>query len=239
MTNNITDLTNNPFTNITYNLAGLSGGQLRAITLFDDTPTTAGDSIPVVGGLGGVYRLLGTQWTRYGQGLPNTVVEDVQYEPSNDLLIAGTFGRGVWEVQNVSTSIASTLAPSPAQPVVNTVEASLFPIPVLAPPLFNNGKVASYTDANPASTIADFTATIDWGDGTPMTAGTISQPGGVGTALHRQRLPYLRRFGRHHRHRTSWNLRDPGVRRGRRRFETHRGQHGQRRRQPDHPDRSS
>ena len=182
MTNNITDLTNNPFTNITYNLAGLSGGQLRAITLFDDTPTTAGDSIPVVGGLGGVYRLLGTQWTRYGQGLPNTVVEDVQYEPSNDLLIAGTFGRGVWEVQNVSTSIASTLAPSPAQPVVNTVEASLFPIPVLAPPLFNNGKVASYTDANLASTIADFTATIDWGDGTPMTAGTISQPAGAGTA---------------------------------------------------------
>ena len=30
--------------------------------------------------------------------------------------------------------------------------------------------------------IADFTATIDWGDGTPMTAGTVSQPGGVGTA---------------------------------------------------------
>ena len=46
-----------------------------------------------------------------------------------------------------------------------------------------NGPVASFTDANPtSSTIADFTATIDWGDGTPLTAGTISQPGGVGTA---------------------------------------------------------
>ena len=53
---------------------------------------------------------------------------------------------------------------------------------MFAPPLFN-GPVASFTDANPdGSTIADFTATIDWGDGTPMTAGTISQPGGVGTA---------------------------------------------------------
>ena len=32
------------------------------------------------------------------------------------------------------------------------------------------------------STIADFKAKIDWGDGTPLTAGTISQPGGAGTA---------------------------------------------------------
>ena len=32
----------------------------------------------------------------------------------------------------------------------------------------------------PTSTIAEFTATIDWGDGTPPTAGTVSQPGGVG-----------------------------------------------------------
>ena len=31
--------------------------------------------------------------------------------------------------------------------------------------------------------LSDFTATIDWGDGTPMTAGTVSQPGGLGTAF--------------------------------------------------------
>src|SRR5208337_1595458 len=35
---------------------------------------------------------------------------------------------------------------------------------------------------NPISTIADFTAEVDLGDGTPKTFGTISQPGGVGTA---------------------------------------------------------
>jgi large repetitive protein len=38
--------------------------------------------------------------------------------------------------------------------------------------------VAEFTDANPlpptgSSSVADFTATIDWGDGTPITAGTI------------------------------------------------------------------
>ena len=63
------------------------------------------------------------------------------------------------------------------------MEASIFPVPVFAPPLFK-GPVASFTDANP-----DFhdrrlhRPPIDWGDGTPMTAGTISQPGGAGTAF--------------------------------------------------------
>ncbi len=74
------------------------------------------------------------------------------------------------------------LTPSATQPAVNTTEASIFPIPEFAPPLFH-GPVASFTDANPTAPLSDFTATIDWGDGTPMTAGTLSQPGGVGTAF--------------------------------------------------------
>ena len=40
----------------------------------------------------------------------------------------------------------------------------------------------SFTDGNPTSTIADFSAVIDWGDGSPTSIGTISQPGGIGTA---------------------------------------------------------
>ncbi len=77
------------------------------------------------------------------------------------------------------------LSPTPTQPTVSTTEPTIFPVPVFSPPLFS-GQVASFTDANPApptgsSTIADFTATIDWGDGTPITAGTISQPGGPNT----------------------------------------------------------
>jgi hypothetical protein len=78
------------------------------------------------------------------------------------------------------------LSPSATQPTVDTAEPTIFPVPVFSPPLFS-GPVASFTDANPAppvgsSTIADFTASIDWGDGTPMTAGTVSQPGGPNTA---------------------------------------------------------
>ncbi len=45
-----------------------------------------------------------------------------------------------------------------------------------------NAQIATFTDANPGATSADFIATIDWGDGTAPTAGTISEePGGLFT----------------------------------------------------------
>jgi hypothetical protein len=45
-----------------------------------------------------------------------------------------------------------------------------------------NAQIATFTDANPAATSTDFSATIDWGDGTTPTAGTISgEPGGLFT----------------------------------------------------------
>src|SRR5207244_5613012 len=43
--------------------------------------------------------------------------------------------------------------------------------------------VATFTDANPAALLADFSATIDWGDGSSPTAGALSQPGSTGTAF--------------------------------------------------------
>lgn len=47
--------------------------------------------------------------------------------------------------------------------------------------------VAQFNDSNPTGPLSDFTATIDWGDGTPaqpdVTPGTISQPGGIGTTF--------------------------------------------------------
>ena len=49
-------------------------------------------------------------------------------------------------------------------------------------PVFT-GAVGSFTDANPAAPVSDFRATIDWGDGTPDSVGTVSQPGGPGTAF--------------------------------------------------------
>jgi hypothetical protein len=42
------------------------------------------------------------------------------------------------------------------------------------------GVVASFTDANPFGTTADFTATINWGDMTPATPGTVTPNGSGG-----------------------------------------------------------
>ena len=43
--------------------------------------------------------------------------------------------------------------------------------------------VASVTDANPLDSAGNYSATIDWGDGSPTSTGTIVQPGGAGTPL--------------------------------------------------------
>ena len=43
---------------------------------------------------------------------------------------------------------------------------------MFAPPVFS-GPVGVFTDANSAALASDFTASIDWGDGTPPTTGTI------------------------------------------------------------------
>src|SRR5207248_4259036 len=37
------------------------------------------------------------------------------------------------------------------------------------------GDVATFTSANSGAVASDFTATINWGDGTPATAGTITE----------------------------------------------------------------
>jgi hypothetical protein len=73
------------------------------------------------------------------------------------------------------------------QPTVTQDAPNIFPLPVFAPPLFS-GPVAEFTDTNPSppagsSSTADFTATIDWGDGTALSPGTIVSaptiPGGL------------------------------------------------------------
>ncbi len=43
------------------------------------------------------------------------------------------------------------------------------------------GTVATFTDADPFGTASDYSATIDWGDGTPVTAGTIGVSGSTFT----------------------------------------------------------
>jgi photosystem II stability/assembly factor-like uncharacterized protein len=59
-------------------------------------------SIPClyVGTERGVYQSvdMGQHWNKFGLFLPSTVVADLQSIPALDVLAAGTFGRGVWEI---------------------------------------------------------------------------------------------------------------------------------------------
>ena len=60
-----------------------------------------GGNTVIVGGFGGVYALRNPgassprpRWVKLGDGLPNVVVTDVHYDAKDDVVIAGTFGRG-------------------------------------------------------------------------------------------------------------------------------------------------
>jgi hypothetical protein len=76
----------------------------------------------------------------------------------------------VWFAPAASATVAA-LSPSAPQPTVSTTEDQVF-----------FGEVASFTDTDPSATTSEFNdIMIYWGDGTPETAGTISQPGGPGT----------------------------------------------------------
>ena len=168
-------------------------GQLIA-TFTDANPfataadfTTAPGSITVNWGDG--TSSTGAALTITSSGTPNgvtfsifgshTYTEEGSFKVTTTIVDAGgsvTIAHGLAIVADAPLSIAD------GQPNVSTTESPIFPVPVFGAPLFA-GPVAAFDDANPAAPVSDFKATIDWGDGTPQSAGTISQPGGPGTAF--------------------------------------------------------
>src|SRR5262249_54642425 len=82
---------------------------------------------------------------------------------------------------NITDKGGSTASPSST---ATLGDAALTPTgTVITKTAFGDHTVATFTDANPTASTSDFTATINWGDGTPSTSGTITQPGGTGTTL--------------------------------------------------------
>ena len=70
-----------------------------------------------------------------------------------------------------ATVTAAPLVAAATQPVVTATQQT---------PL-KRVQVSSFTDANTLLPLTAFTASIDWGDGTPNTTGQVVEPGGVGT----------------------------------------------------------
>lgn len=116
----------------------------------DGTTPTSGT---VAAAPGGGFQVSGSHTYTTGDGATITVT------------IADSTAKGV--------AYSTVQVTQPAPPTPETL--SLSPVSTIAA---NAGKtfsgvVATFTDSNPAAVPSDFTATIDWGDGTPPTTGTV------------------------------------------------------------------
>jgi hypothetical protein len=99
------------FTNVTGNLV-LGQGTAGGIDIYAGT-TAANDEVIFVGGANGVFASSnawganGYQWSRFGTGLPNVPVRDIEYNASRNVLAVGTLGRGAWLIPQVSDAVGT------------------------------------------------------------------------------------------------------------------------------------
>lgn len=134
--------------NLTSNLDTLSsdgtfGPDLRTIEVFspDSLPK---DTVLLVGGLGGVWQKPNpgstTQWSALAAGpLPKVLVYDLRYDYTDNVLVAGTLGRGVWTLTNYftgGTTSVPRLASSPGAPSSLSLTGTKvqMPLPTGIPP---------------------------------------------------------------------------------------------------------
>jgi len=92
-----------PFNNITGTLvSGLSPGALRSMAFIpgsiDRLVVSADRGVFVASETGGF-----TNWQRLGTGLPNAPVFELEYDPLDAVLVAGTLGRGAWTLTQFET----------------------------------------------------------------------------------------------------------------------------------------
>jgi hypothetical protein len=52
-----------------------------------------------------------TIWNKLGTGLPNALVADLDYNAADDVLLAGTLGRGAWTITNLRGLARPTAQP--------------------------------------------------------------------------------------------------------------------------------
>jgi hypothetical protein len=123
-----------------------------------------------------------------GSGFVPSSVVDWNGTPLATTFVDGTQLRASVPTAMLAEEGAATLTvftPAPGGGTSNgqgftIADAALTPTGVALTPgegLAFSGTVASFTDADPGGTAGDFTATIDWGDGSTPTTGTIAPLG--------------------------------------------------------------
>ena len=102
-------------------------------------------------------------------GGPFTVSGSHTYAEEGSFKVTAT----ITDVDNVSNGATATSTATVADAALSATGKTLNstnPVPA-------NTVVTSFTDADPNGTVADYTATVNWGDGSPSSAGTIAASG--------------------------------------------------------------
>jgi len=109
------------WTDITGNLPQLGAGDFQTTEFVAGAPK----DLLLVGTNAGVFVSFSTSgftsWEKLGTGLPNAVVWDLDYDVADDVLLAGTLGRGAWTISNLrqltlltaDLAISKTATPNP------------------------------------------------------------------------------------------------------------------------------
>lgn len=166
------------WTDITGNLAALGALAFESLMF---VPGTVGNAI-VLGTQTGVYFATSANflsWSELGTGLPNAIVFDLVYDAADNLLVAGTMGRGAWTLSNATAELGIG-APNPP---VFSLDFGDAPDPLYPTLLVNDG--ARHGAAGPRlGSTRDFE--IDGqpnanatGDDNAMTTTTVSDEDGV------------------------------------------------------------
>jgi hypothetical protein len=101
------------FDDITGNLVSLAA-DFRTLEFLVGFPSNA----LVVGTSNGVFASLLTSlgtWFELGDDLPNAPVWDLDYSAIDDVLVAGTLGRGAWIIDNISDVVNGILTRNPPE----------------------------------------------------------------------------------------------------------------------------
>ncbi len=160
-------------------LTGVQGATFVAVDGLPATGVVATFAVPNVAAIAAEFAGTAIDWGD-GTTSPGVVTRSGSPTGGSSFVVTGTHTYA--EVGNVpirvtiassggGTAVASSLAIVSAAPIA----ASALPVAATEGTPLVDVPVATFTDANPGATSGDFSATIDWGDGTPATTGAISE----------------------------------------------------------------
>jgi hypothetical protein len=134
-----------------------------------------------------------TTWSLFGTGLPNVRVTGLELNKTLNVLAAGTYGRGLWEISLTAPGVTAKLSGSTLQIVGTgggaTVVVRLKAGDATTIEVLNNGSViGSFTKASVNNITVNLAGnanllTVDDSNGDPVPTGGLSYEGGVSNQL--------------------------------------------------------